>query len=200
MTKNMTRIQAGLIECLKECLQELKRINPKARTHTTHKPQSQMDFESLTLANALDPSFDRNLHHTLSPSHHHPPSGKSRGLQTDIKMLRRLLDQLQRDTSVELLCTLHAVRGANARAARSGSREGAAGWLGLAPADAVFKAAAARVYRPAAAAGRARPGRVPGTPNCFAMVLEQPPKWTALLRTLDDLATGTHTPPVNGGL
>ncbi|CDO93814.1 unnamed protein product [Kluyveromyces dobzhanskii CBS 2104] len=81
LTDSMSKIQFGLYECLKKCIDELSRKNPELST------------EYWSFENALDYNFLRVINAVLSPKWHRI-SYESKQLVKDISTLRKLLRSL----------------------------------------------------------------------------------------------------------
>lgn len=81
LTDSMSKIQFGLYECLKKCIEELTRKNPELAT------------EYWSFENALDSNFLRIINGTLSPKWHRI-SYESKQLVKDISTLKMLLNSL----------------------------------------------------------------------------------------------------------
>lgn len=81
LTDSMSKIQFGIYECLKKCIDELNRKNPELST------------EYWSFENALDSNFMRSINAILSPKWHRI-SYESKQLVKDISTLRKLLNAL----------------------------------------------------------------------------------------------------------
>lgn len=81
LTDSMSKIQFGLYECLKKCIDELSRKNHELAT------------EYWSFENALDSNFMRSINGILSPKWHRI-SYESKQLVKDIATLRKLLKAL----------------------------------------------------------------------------------------------------------
>ncbi|QEU60826.1 Rad1 [Kluyveromyces lactis] len=81
LTDSMSKIQFGLYECLKKCIDELNRKNPELST------------EYWSFENALDSNFLRIINGVLSPKWHRI-SYESKQLVKDISTLKKLLSSL----------------------------------------------------------------------------------------------------------
>ena len=78
LTKSMKEIQAAILDCIQQCLDEFKRANPY------------LEIEDLTIDNAMYKSFDAILRSLLDPVWH-KASAKTKQLVSDLGVLRDLL-------------------------------------------------------------------------------------------------------------
>ncbi|KAJ3161348.1 hypothetical protein HDU86_007130 [Geranomyces michiganensis] len=177
LTQPMKEIQAGLIDCIDQCLAELRRSNPT------------IDADELTVENAFFRSFDQIVRSQLDPVWHRV-SSKTRSLVADLKILRRLLSYLISYDCVTFNSFLETIVAANATDASAVFRSEAnqSPWLLLDSAQLVLQAARQRVYR--RLAGEAKNDKNGGDhgngvkdlgiPPNIEPVLEEQPKWRVL--------------------
>ncbi|KAJ3021532.1 hypothetical protein HKX48_008294 [Thoreauomyces humboldtii] len=173
LTSGMMEIQAGLIECIDQCIAELRRSNPN------------IDSEELTVENAFFRSFDRVLRSQLDPIWHRV-SQKTKILVNDLKILRRLLAYLVSYDCVTFNSFLETIVAANAPDAAAVFRAEASQsqWLLLDAAHLVLSAARQRVYhRTVGAPGIPTMGIPPG----IEPVLEEQPKWSVFRNVMRDI-------------
>jgi len=78
LSPQMQKIQNALLECIEVCLSELKRSNPN------------LDLEEWTPDAALHRNFDVTVRRILDPIWHRV-SWKTRGIVSDLALLRRIL-------------------------------------------------------------------------------------------------------------
>lgn len=78
LTKSMKDIQAAILDCIQQCLDEFKRANPY------------LEIEDLTIDNSMYKSFDAILRSLLDPVWH-KTSAKTKQLVSDLGVLRDLL-------------------------------------------------------------------------------------------------------------
>ncbi|KAI8914895.1 hypothetical protein DFJ77DRAFT_463850 [Powellomyces hirtus] len=179
LTQSMKEIQAALIDCIDQCLAELRRTNPT------------IDAEELTVENAFFRTFDQLLRSQLDPIWHRVGQ-KTKLLIGDLKVLRRLLSYLISYDCVTFNSFLETIVATNATDAGVVFRSEAnqSPWLLLDSAHVVLSAARQRVYRrvaPSATGEAAAPhvlsndatGDVVMPPG-LVPVLEEQPKWRVL--------------------
>ncbi|KAI8925204.1 hypothetical protein BC831DRAFT_462186 [Entophlyctis helioformis] len=205
MTRRMRDIQAAIMDCLHECLLEVKRSNPNVET------------EDLKLENALFQSFDVMVRMQLDPIWHRVGS-KTKQLVKDLRVLRQLLSYLVTYDAVTFYSFLETIMAANAAASSSVFRQGfiESPWLLLDAAHTVFSMGKERAYRKvptAAAAGSAQPSDpssssssssslpppppqssttghdhgLDGIPPNIDPVLEEQPKWRAVVEVMREI-------------
>ncbi|KAJ3152164.1 hypothetical protein HDU89_001383 [Geranomyces variabilis] len=171
LTQPMKEIQAGLIDCIDQCLAELRRSNPT------------IDADELTVENAFFRSFDQIVRSQLDPLWHRV-SSKTKLLVADLKILRRLLSYLISYDCVTFNSFLETIVAANATNASAVFRSEASQspWLLLDSAQLVLQAARQRVYRRLAGEVQSDEGVVKdlGIPPNVEPVLEEQPKWRVL--------------------
>ncbi|KNC97326.1 DNA repair protein (rad1) [Spizellomyces punctatus DAOM BR117] len=169
-TQSMRDIQAGLVDCIDQCLAELRRSNPT------------IDAEEFTVENAFFRSFDQLIRVQLDPIWHRV-SQKTKQLVGDLKILRKLLSYLVSYDCVTFNSFLETIVAANASEPSAVFRSEASQsqWLFLDAAHTVLSAARQRVYRRVVGAtGNLEAGIPPGVEP----VLEEQPKWRALIDAL----------------
>ncbi|KAI8825717.1 uncharacterized protein EV422DRAFT_563548 [Fimicolochytrium jonesii] len=166
LTKSMKEIQAALIDCVDQCLAELRRSNPS------------IDAEELTVENAFFKSFDQLVRAQLDPIWHRV-STKTKLLVSDLKILRRLLSYLISYDCVTFNSFLETIVASNATDASAVFRaeSNQSPWLLLDSAHVVLSAARQRVYRRAVE----KQGDLDaGIPPGIEATLEEQPKWRVL--------------------
>ncbi|KAI9101201.1 hypothetical protein DFS34DRAFT_578158 [Phlyctochytrium arcticum] len=177
-TKTMQEIQAGLVDCIDQCLAELRRSNPS------------IDAEDFVVENAFFKSFDQTIKAQLDPIWHRIGS-KSKQLVSDMKILRRLLSYLVSYDCITFNSFLETIVAANAIEPSAVFRSDAAHsqWLLLDAAQVVLEASRRRVYmREPGVPGDLLAGIPPGV----RPVMEEQPKWGALVRTLKAIQADRH--------
>ncbi|KAJ3035702.1 hypothetical protein HDV00_003463 [Rhizophlyctis rosea] len=173
LTKSMKEIQASLVECMEQCLAELRRSNPT------------IDAEDFTVENAFFKSFDSMLRQQLDPIWHRIGQ-KSKQLVNDLKTLRKLLGYLVAYDCVTFNSFLETILTANSTDPTAVFRSEAAQspWLLLDSAHTLFEVARQRVFRrKAGAAGSINDGVPPG----IEPVLEEQPKWRVLQSVMREI-------------
>ncbi|KAJ3298748.1 hypothetical protein HK104_010313 [Borealophlyctis nickersoniae] len=209
LTQHMKDIQAALVECIEQCLAELKRSNPS------------LDAEDFTVENAFFRSFDNIVRQQLDPIWHRI-GPKSKQLAGDLKTLRKLLRYLFQcvtlnfmSFNVECLTTLahvsylvsydcvtfnsflETIMTSNTIGPSAVFRSEAAQsqWLLLDAAHAVFAAARNRVYNKVTGAlGNLEEGIPPGVEP----VLEEQPKWRVLKEVMREIEAERKAAELNG--
>ncbi|KAH6575624.1 hypothetical protein BASA60_004927 [Batrachochytrium salamandrivorans] len=129
MTRQMKEIQVAVLDCLHECLLEVKRLNPS------------LESTEFKLENALFKSFDVTIRIQLDPIWHRV-SSKTKQLVGDLRVLRQLLTYLASYDAVTFYSFLETIMAANAAATTSIYKHGAteSPWLLLDAAHTVFSA------------------------------------------------------------
>ncbi|TPX66046.1 hypothetical protein SpCBS45565_g04722 [Spizellomyces sp. 'palustris'] len=175
-TQSMRDIQAGLVDCIDQCLAELRRSNPT------------IDAEEFTVENAFFRSFDQLIRVQLDPIWHRV-SQKTKQLVGDLKILRKLLSYLVSYDCVTFNSFLETIVAANTSEPSAVFRSDGSQsqWLFLDAAHTVLSAARQRVYRRiVGATGNLEAGIPPGVEP----VLEEQPKWRALIDALRVIEAG----------
>lgn len=157
VTKLVREIQEGLIECVEQSINELRRLNPAA------------DLEEISLEGALFPDFDTCIKMRLSPFWH-KVNIKTKKIVSDLRLLRRLLVYVLSFDCVSFYMFLKTVI---ADDLRERSEEQANNlnahlhsWLMLEAAQSVLSLSRERLYRK--------------TDGHTVLVLEGQPKWKVL--------------------
>ncbi len=159
LTPCMRDIQAGLVECIAECIRELKRLNPA------------MDLEEVDVEHVASTPYLHALLRRLFGSGGLALSAPSRHLVADIKQLASLLKYLVSYDCVSFYSVLKAILAANAAVTGSGmSAVAGSPWLLLDAAQVVFQRAKERVYT------TGRPGGGAGGGGALNIILEVQPK------------------------
>lgn len=167
LSKSMKMIQAGLVECLNQCLLEIKRCN------------SGMDFDELNLENTFYLNFDGLLRKQLEFSRN-ATSARTKQIARDISTLRRLLGYLVSYDCVTFFSFLETIRAANSLNAKSVFKQDfiASPWLMVDAAHVVFEQAKRRVYK------LSDPKNYK---SANIVNLEEQPKWRVLLQILNEI-------------
>ncbi|KAI8904315.1 hypothetical protein EDD86DRAFT_194941 [Gorgonomyces haynaldii] len=160
LSRKMKDIQAGLVECLNDCLGEIKRAH------------SQLDVDQIKLEQSFFQNFDHLLRSQLEPVWHLLPF-KVRQMTNDVTTLRKLLHYLVGYDPVTFNWFLDTVFASNAAALTSNRVESASTWITWDAADIVFNNASARVYLK--------------SKQQSELVLEPLPKWKVFLSILDEI-------------
>ncbi|KAL2914851.1 DNA repair protein RAD16 [Polyrhizophydium stewartii] len=179
MTRRMKDIQAAIMDCLHECILEVKRANPN------------LEADDFKVENALFKSFDFTVRQQLDPIWHRV-GPKTKSLVKDLRVLRQLLSFLAEYDAVTFYSFLETILATNAQSTSSmfkiGSTESP--WLMLDSAQTVFSAGKERAYRriPAGSnnAGNGSP-EFEGIPPNVEPVLEEPPKWRAVVEVVREI-------------
>ncbi|OAJ43057.1 hypothetical protein BDV3_001823 [Batrachochytrium dendrobatidis] len=176
MTKRMKEIQAAILDCLHECLLEVKRLNPTLET------------EEFKLENALFKSFDTTIRIQLDPIWHRV-STKTKQLVNDLHVLRQLLSYLVSYDAVTFYSFLETIMTANAAATTSIYKRGAveSPWLLLDAAHTVFSMGKERVYKQLPSTNESQQGPLNGILSNIEPVLEEQPKWRAIVEVLKEV-------------
>ncbi|KAI9012720.1 hypothetical protein BC832DRAFT_589708 [Gaertneriomyces semiglobifer] len=173
-TQAMKEIQAGLLDCIEQCLSELRRSHPT------------LDAEELTLENAFFKHFDQTVRRQLEPIWYRV-SHKTKQLVGDLKILRKLLGYLVSYDCVSFHRFVEALVVSNRlEVSKSAfhSESSQSQWLLLDAAHTVLSGARQRVFtRVAGAPGDLEKGIPPGV----VPVLEEQPKWIVLKNTLREI-------------
>ncbi|ORY53589.1 hypothetical protein BCR33DRAFT_710984 [Rhizoclosmatium globosum] len=177
LSKLMSDIQAALLDCIHESIQDIKRV---------HKF---IDPDELSVENALFSSFEGLLKMQLDPIWHRVPP-RTKQVVSDIGTLRRLLGYLTTYDSVAFYSFLESIRAANALDPLNSMRTEASvsPWLMYDATDVVFTSAKKRVFRKIENATTAQNnnrkrfgGEVfHGIPDGAEIVAEEQPKWSAV--------------------
>ncbi|KAH9261338.1 hypothetical protein BASA82_001022 [Batrachochytrium salamandrivorans] len=176
MTRQMKEIQVAVLDCLHECLLEVKRLNPS------------LESTEFKLENALFKSFDVTIRIQLDPIWHRV-SSKTKQLVGDLRVLRQLLTYLASYDAVTFYSFLETIMAANAAATTSIYKHGAteSPWLLLDAAHTVFSAGKGRVYRSVASGSTPHPHGIDRVPPNIEPVLEEQPKWRAVVDVLKEI-------------
>ncbi|KAJ3062533.1 hypothetical protein HDU98_001574 [Podochytrium sp. JEL0797] len=177
MTKLMSDIQAGIIDCINESILEVKRVHRF------------IDPEELNVENALFSSFASLLKIQLDPIWH-KVSPHTKKVVQDIGTLRRLLGYLTTYDSVAFYSYLESVQSANALdpLINSAAFDTVSPWLMLDATDVVFSSAKKRVFKKSEDASAAREknqkrfgsASLINVPEGVEIVAEEQPKWGAV--------------------
>ncbi|KAJ3393187.1 hypothetical protein HDU84_002535 [Entophlyctis sp. JEL0112] len=192
MTKNMSDIQAAIIDCIGECIGDLKRM---------HRFSGEED--QLTVENALFSSFETLLRSHLNPVWHRIPL-RARKIVSDISTLRRLLGYLTSYDAVSFYAFLESVRVSNALTPLQMTHVDAdvSPWLMYDAADVIFSSARKRVVAKDVSSSEAmlRNSEVFGdymndvVPGGLEVIGEELPKWRVLKDLIDDIESHTKVP------
>eukprot|EP00939_MAST-03C_sp_MAST-3C-sp1_P004562 g4562.t1 len=158
-TPLMLKIEAALIQSMKNCLDELCR--------SSHR----LTKDEISVAEALSHAFDRRISRLLGST----GKAATRQLLKDIQTLRGLSQQLLRVDSVSFFSALRSVQ--KAATPRFGKRRQPM-WLLADAADDLFKFAKRRVYFVS---------KQTGVSKRATLVLEANPKWRLLKEALEDI-------------
>ncbi|KAJ3225805.1 hypothetical protein HK099_006203 [Clydaea vesicula] len=171
LTRKMKDIQAALIECIKDCIGEIKRGNPS------------LDMDEFLIENSFFKSFDTIVKAHLDPVWH-KISTKTKKLVTDLKTLRKLLTYLLNYDCVSFHSFLEALHSSNFVKTQYSFTAAESPWLLMDAAHTIFTSARERVYKKIPADGNAtltRTGNFLGVPmRNFDIILEEQPKWRVL--------------------
>jgi DNA excision repair protein ERCC-4 len=160
LTTRMNDIQAALLDCVAQSISELKRLHPSVNA---------LDF---TVENSLLRSFEYMVRKELEPIWHQA-SSKTKQLVEDLKTLRTLAHYLVTYDAVTFYSYLETIRAANSPSRTMGFRQNLHSWLLLDSANIVIACAKERVFQ---------------TKN-QAPLIEEHPKWKALISVLRDVET-----------
>ncbi|KAJ1554139.1 hypothetical protein HK096_004872, partial [Nowakowskiella sp. JEL0078] len=180
MSDTMKDIQSALLDCIEMCLNEIRRSNPT------------IDLDELTVENALHKSFDTIIRGQLDPIWHRV-SSKSKGLVADLKTLRCLLGYLVVYDCVTFNSFLETILSEHAAVANSSTSVfqtefTSNQWLSLDAAHTVFLIAKQRVYiKQTSQISGNDEFRNSKIPLDIIPILEEQPKWRALIDTLCEI-------------
>ncbi|KAK9478836.1 hypothetical protein V1514DRAFT_319650 [Lipomyces japonicus] len=189
----MKDIQNAVLECIENCLRELKRSNA-----------SLLDFDDNDWAveNALHSNFDVRIRRQLDPVYHRL-SYKSRSIVADLTTLRRILNCLLSYDCVSFQKMLDTVI-ASSLPLPGSTKQNASPWLFLDASNVLFTAARQRVYAGTSLPSDTVVGEQGDKINGITEVLEEQPKWSQLADILDEInqsmnsnwqaAPGQHDP------
>ncbi|KAJ9052145.1 DNA repair protein RAD16, variant 5 [Entomophthora muscae] len=164
LTKKMQLIQASIMDCLSDCLTELRRSKLLMEVE-----------EDLTLENALGRNFDRMLRTQLE-SVWHRLGFRTREVISDVATLRQLLTYLTSYDCVSFLKymdTIIALNSVKASGFNPLVQAQPSAWLMTDSANTLIKAARARVFAKDA--------------DKISPVLEEQPKWALVAQLIDEI-------------
>ncbi|XP_053593687.1 DNA repair endonuclease XPF [Microplitis demolitor] len=150
LTHKMQLIQTSLLDLMNFIVKDLKRLNKF------------LDFDELTVENAIAKKFHKQLQYQLDPIWHQLGSS-TKQLIADLKLLGHFLTQLTQENSVAFYASINRLR--TMEYAMKGS-----GWLILDAVDDLFTHAKSRVYN-----------------NKNELKPEPCPKWNALNEILSEI-------------
>ncbi|KAJ3028644.1 UNVERIFIED_CONTAM: hypothetical protein HDU68_001225 [Siphonaria sp. JEL0065] len=198
MTKNMSDIQAAIIDCINESILEVKRVHRF------------LDPDELSVENALFASFEQLLKMQLDPVWHRV-SIRTKQVVSDISTLRRLLGYLTTYDCVAFYSFLESIQAANALDPLQSTRtdSSVSPWLFYDATDVVFSTAKKRVFKKAtdtAASTIATKNSIKfGTsstnlyiPEGIEIVGEEQPKWSAICDLVRDINLKRKVAESNG--
>ncbi|KAI9351789.1 hypothetical protein DFJ73DRAFT_830901 [Zopfochytrium polystomum] len=190
MTKNMQELQRAIIDCMDNCLAEIRRSSKS------------LDADELTVENSLFRNFEGLIRAQLDPIWHRV-GGKIKQLINDVGTLRRLLSHIGSYDCVSFNSFLEAIRDANEPDPLAGIRGdlNISPWLLMDSTDTVFKMAKQRVFVRKTNSDQQGGQRADGSnpqggastesnehvPSHIVPVLEEQPKWKALYQVLQNL-------------
>ncbi|KAJ3300865.1 hypothetical protein HDU76_005999 [Blyttiomyces sp. JEL0837] len=176
MTQAMQDVQTGIVECINQCLAEIKRSS------------RYIEAEDLTIENALMRGFDRTVRLQLE-SVWHKLSTKTKQIVNDLGTLRRLLGYLDSYDCVTFNSFLEAIKASNSPNPLMGihSEFSISPWLLMEGADMIFTSARKRVF--VKALEDEQPVVIPNVdiPPKIKPVLEEQPKWVTLSRIMKEI-------------
>ncbi|XP_014771689.1 DNA repair endonuclease XPF [Octopus bimaculoides] len=173
MTSTMVACQTALLDLINACISDLKRFT------------SAIDFDEITVENAIGKSFDIMIRHQLNPIWNQL-SSKAKQIVSDLKTLRMICQDLtQYDcvtffSVVNSICTSEKTFGENS------------GWLFLDSADSLIVNSKMRVYKTSKSSKKKEDSKLKGVAsenreNESIPDLEIPPKWTGLSEILAEI-------------
>ena len=169
-SKKMKAIQNGLIECLNQMLLELKRLHPS------------IDKEELKLEKSFSRSFDLILRSQLDGIWQNA-SSKTKGLVSDLRTVRLLLDYVAQYDAVSFYEYLETERQSVAASMKSTFKQSTFTWLHLDAANIAFAEGRKRVLLKNPDA----PQTDPNIPKGYQICVEEQPKWRALIQVLCEI-------------
>ncbi|WFD32413.1 DNA repair protein RAD16 [Malassezia sp. CBS 17886] len=170
----MAAVQGAIVACLDATLAEIRRGKV-------------VEMDEPTPENLLHRALDVSVRRQLDAVWHRIGPGMKQ-LVNDLGTLRSLLQYLLAYDGVSFQAYLDTVVAAN-NASEPGKRSRPSQWLMSEAADALFRAARARVWRRAGDDEDVSAYSI--LPDGFVPVLEPPPKWRLLLDVLEEIEEST---------
>ncbi|XP_076181212.1 DNA repair endonuclease XPF-like isoform X1 [Ptiloglossa arizonensis] len=163
ITQKMLNIQIALLDVMNYVVKELKKLN------------KYLDFDELTVENAIAKKFHKQLQSQLDPIWHQL-SSTSKQLLSDLKMLRALLACLTYEDCVSFYAMLNRLRTMEYAVKNSG-------WLMLDSVDTLFENGKKRIYN-----------------EKHELKPEPNPKWNALTEVLLEIQHQSKKAGVDGNI